>query len=311
MVARTRPEDDAAAAHVRTLLEPWRARPVPFCLYGFLVVRAISPRVLVLWVPARRLASCQLTTRARMSGRAPTPKTPSASSTVPTVSLARLMTSHCIGIYSLVCTSSAAGSALLSPAPASARRRRRVRCCGSRPPDRARQRHVFRRRPLDRVADQHQAALGARHRARDQDQAALGIGAHHLEVQHRHPAVAHVPGHLLAREGAARILAIAGRAVAAVGDRHAVGRPQAAEVVPLHRAGEALADRGAGDVDVLAGDEMVGGDLGADLEQGVGDRPGTRPAGASARPSALAKWPRIGLVTFFTLASPTPSWTAV
>ena len=44
---------------------------------------------------------------------------------------------------------------------------------------------------------------------------------------------------------------------------------QAAEVPALHAAGKALADRGAGDVDELAGDEMVGGDLGADRDQRV------------------------------------------
>src|SRR6202007_2268642 len=33
---------------------PWRARPVPFCLYGFLVVPRISLTPFVLWVPERR-----------------------------------------------------------------------------------------------------------------------------------------------------------------------------------------------------------------------------------------------------------------
>ena len=35
---------------------PWRARPVPFCFHGFLVVPWISLMPLVAWVPARRLA---------------------------------------------------------------------------------------------------------------------------------------------------------------------------------------------------------------------------------------------------------------
>ena len=46
-----------------------------------------------------------------------------------------------------------------------------------------------------------------------------------------------------------------------------MGGAQAAEVPALHRAGEALAERRAGDVDELADDEMVGGDLGADRQQ--------------------------------------------
>ena len=48
--------------------------------------------------------------------------------------------------------------------------------------------------------------------------------------------------------------------------RHAVRSAQAAEVVALHGAGEALADGRAGHVHELALDEMVGGDLGADLD---------------------------------------------
>ena len=55
--------------------------------------------------------------------------------------------------------------------------------------------------------------------------------------------------------------------MAAVGDGNAVGGAQAAEVPPLHGALEPLALVGAGDVDVLAFDEMVGGDLRAHLDQ--------------------------------------------
>ena len=81
---------------------------------------------------------------------------------------------------------------------------------------------------------------------------------------------AQVAGHLLALEHLARILALAGRTVRTVRDRDAVRGATAAEVVALHDALEALADRGARHVDLLAGDEMVGGDLGADVEQVVG-----------------------------------------
>ena len=42
---------------------------------------------------------------------------------------------------------------------------------------------------------------------------------------------------------------------------------QAAEVPALHAAGKAFADRGAGHIDELADDEMVGRDLGADRDQ--------------------------------------------
>src|SRR4029079_2395260 len=73
-------------------------------------------------------------------------------------------------------------------------------------------------------------------------------------------------GHLLALEHLAGVLALAGGAVAAMAYRHAVRGAQAAKVVSLHGAGKALADGGAGHVDELALDEMVGGDLGADLD---------------------------------------------
>ncbi len=49
-------------------------------------------------------------------------------------------------------------------------------------------------------------------------------------------------------------------------DRDAVGCPQAAEMVPLHAAGETLTNAGADDIDILPGDEMRRGDLGADRD---------------------------------------------
>ena len=49
-------------------------------------------------------------------------------------------------------------------------------------------------------------------------------------------------------------------------NRHAVGGAQTAEVPALHRPGESLADRHAGDVDKLADREMVGGDLRPDRD---------------------------------------------
>ena len=48
-----------------------------------------------------------------------------------------------------------------------------------------------------------------------------------------------------------------------------MGGAAAAEILALHDALEALADRRAGHVDELADDEMIGGDLGADVDQVV------------------------------------------
>ena len=83
-------------------------------------------------------------------------------------------------------------------------------------------------RPLDGVAHQHPAALGARHGAAHQHEPALLVGLDDLEVQRGDAHVAHVAGHLLALEDLAGVLPLAGGAVAAVGDRHAVRGAQAA-----------------------------------------------------------------------------------
>src|SRR5690606_2334014 len=71
-------------------------------------------------------------------------------------------------------------------------------------------------------------------------------------------------------EHLAGVLALAGRTGDAVRQRVAVGGATAAEIVALHDALETLAGRGAGDVDLLAGDEVIDGDLGADIEQVLG-----------------------------------------
>jgi len=78
-----------------------------------------------------------------------------------------------------------------------------------------------------------------------------------------------VTGHLLAFEHLAGVLALARGPVRTVRDRHTVRRPQAAEVVPLHRTGKTLTDRGTGDVHELACQIVVGGDFRAHIDQVV------------------------------------------
>ena len=116
--------------------------------------RWMSLMPLVLCVPARRLASCQFTMRARMS-------------------LAHRQAEHLVGEIDLadrlVVEAGDLRASCLSPsasagAPAPPRLQRR------------RERQVLRRLALRRVRDQHIAAVGAGHRALDHDQAALGIG---------------------------------------------------------------------------------------------------------------------------------------
>jgi hypothetical protein len=78
-----------------------------------------------------------------------------------------------------------------------------------------------------------------------------------------------VAGHLLTFEDFAWILTLAGGAVRAVRNGDAVRGAQTAEVPALHGAGEALADGDAGDVDLLAGNKMVGAEFGADRQEVV------------------------------------------
>ena len=93
---------------------------------------------------------------------------------------------------------------------------------------------------------------GARNRAADQQQVALGVDLDDLQILDRAANHAHVTGHALALEHAARRLALADRARGSVRHGHTVRGMVTAEVVTLHRAGEALADGGARDIDDLA-----------------------------------------------------------
>src|SRR5690349_2025810 len=130
-------------------------------------------------------------------------------------------------------------------------------------------RRFLRQRLLHGVAHPDPAALGAGNGAFDQDQAALDVGLHHTQVERGDAVDAHVAGHLLVLPGLAWILTAAGRTDRTVRDRDTVGGAQTAEIPTLHTAGKALADRGAGDVDELADDEMVRLDFGADWDQRV------------------------------------------
>src|SRR5688500_540178 len=101
--------------------------------------------------------------------------------------------------------------------------------------------------------------------ALDRDQATLGVDLDHLETLHGLLDRTHVTGHLLAREHAARRLALADRARRAMRQRVAVRRVAHLEVMALDRALEALALGHAGHVDDLTHGEDVRLDLGADL----------------------------------------------
>src|SRR5215210_5202813 len=71
---------------------PWRAVPPPFCLPNFFPVRLTSLRSRAARAGARRLISCQVTTRCRMSARGSTPKMSSLSSMSPPLPASRVCT---------------------------------------------------------------------------------------------------------------------------------------------------------------------------------------------------------------------------
>src|SRR5690242_4937427 len=198
--------------------EPWRARPVPFCAQGFLVVPAISLTPLVLCVPARRLASCQLMTRARMSRRTTgSPKTSSARSISPASLFSRLVTLSFI----------------------SGPRLRLLRFS-----ERRRERQILRRRALRGVLHQYVGAVVTGHRADHEDQAALGVRSEDFQILRGNALDAVMTGHLLVLEGLAGILALTGRAMAAMRNRDTVRCAQAAEIPPPHGAGIAASFSG-------------------------------------------------------------------
>src|SRR4051795_3420489 len=295
---------------IGALRSPWRAVPPPFWRPNFLPVRATSLRSRAARAGARRLTSCQVTTRWRMSARGSTAKISSLSSMSPPVLASRVCTLTFILAFlalvslglrpirlsfltgSLCCRGfdvSRGGSAgfLLGCNCRDffvARQRRDLVDRGF--VHQARLGHVdilflerfddacriwcrIGTRQLDRVADGQPAALVARNRALDEQQAPDRIGPDDLEVLLRAIARAHVPGHFLVLEHAARILAVAGRTMRAVRDRNAVGGAQTAEAPALHRAGKALALRHAGNIDQLARNEVIGADMCAHVEQRI------------------------------------------
>src|SRR5690606_29821812 len=118
--------------------------------------------------------------------------------------------------------------------------------------ERARESSALGGRLLHRVLDHDPGALGAWNRTLDHDQATFHVGLDDLDVLRGDATIAHMARHLLVLEGLTRVLTTTGRTDRAVRNRHAVRRPQAAEVPALHAAGETLTDRSTGDIHQLA-----------------------------------------------------------
>src|SRR6476620_42036 len=241
-----------------TLAEPCRAEPVPFCRYIFLPVRLISARFLTSCVPRWRLASCQRTQRCKMSALGSRPKIASGRSTEP----AALPSSDMI-LSSMSPSFAVGGRGLFGGLRFGLGSGR----CRLRQTELAGLGRVLRQPFLHRVAQGNPTARSAGHSTLDQDQAPLDVRLHHFEIERSDALDPHMPRHLLVLEGLARILAAAGRTDRTVRDRYAMGGAQPAEVPAFHAAGKPLADRGAGHVDELTDDEMIGSDFRADRDQ--------------------------------------------
>src|SRR4030095_2008067 len=120
---------------------------------------------------------------------------------------------------------------------------------------------------LDAGTNDHIAPRSARTRAFDRDEMTIEIDLHDFEIDRGAAHRTHVTGHLLAREHAARRLALADRARRTMRQRVAVRRVAHREMVALDRALETLALGDAGDVDFLSDrEDLVGLQLAADRE---------------------------------------------
>src|SRR5262245_34467781 len=255
-----------------TRAEPWRAPPVPFWAYIFLPVRQISARPLVLWVPRWRLASCQLMQRWMMSVRGSRPKIASGNLTEPASLPSRVVIFISIS-RALLRWSGGLRRGRLGWLLLGLRRGLRFRLGFSlsafTDAEFSRLRRFLRQFLLHRVTHRHPAALGAGNRALDKQKATFHIGLHDLEIERRYAIDTQVTRHLLVLECLARVLTPTSTADRAVRNRHAVRGAQAGEIPTLHAAGKALADGNAADIDELARDEVIGGDLGADRNNGI------------------------------------------
>src|SRR6202789_170843 len=207
---------------------PWRALPVPFCRYGFLVVPETSLRPLALCVPARRFANCQCTTRAMMSARGFTAKNSPGRSTPPAEPLSPVEPWSSVVIS--ICIVVSSGPRLEQHGGVS-------RVLG---------------RHFHGVAHMHPAAARAGHRASDHDQALFRVDRGHDQVERGDALDTEMAGHFLVLERLAGVLPVAGRAKRSMTDRNAVAGFEAGEVPALHAAGETFALGQAAHVDALA-----------------------------------------------------------
>src|SRR5262245_50296521 len=168
--------------HCGARIEPWRARPVPFWRHGFEPPPATSARVFVLCVPARRCASCAVTTWCITGMFGSMPNRSSGASTVPALPPEAVVTSSFIADLRLHWALAARRGIRLAHAR-SRLAAARVFLCTLCLRVAAAERRWRDRGALHRVAHEHDPAVRARDRAPHEQQAALGVALHHFEVQ--------------------------------------------------------------------------------------------------------------------------------
>src|SRR5499426_3865479 len=209
--------------HCVARIEPWRARPVPFCFHGFLPPPDTSLRPLVSWVPARRAASSFTTLWCRSGTRTAPPKT-SADNSSCSCALPFASSTGTVGMLLGLFGFLLLGLGLL---------------------------HAF---------AHHDDGTGvAGNGPAQQDEVLLGDDPHHGQVEHGAPITAHPPRQLVAGPDARGI----GRGADGAGgamEHRAVGRLAAEPAVALHPALKALALGHADHVHELAGGEELDGE---------------------------------------------------
>src|SRR5262245_55159287 len=206
--------------HCVARIEPWRARPVPFCFQGFRPPPETSLRPFVSWVPARRAASSLTTLWCRSGTRTVSPNTSADSSScscaLPFASSTGTV-GMLLGLFRFL---------------------------------------LLRLGLLHALSHQHDRSRVAGDGAAQQDEVLLGDDPHHGQVEHGAPVAAHPPRQLVAGPDARGIRRGTDGAGSAV--KHGtVGRLAAQPAVTLHAALEALALRDPDHVHELAGREEL------------------------------------------------------
>ena len=120
---------------------------------------------------------------------------------------------------------------------------------------------------LHSVANFNIRAFSTRDSALHEEQSTLNVRANDFKVLNSPALDTIVSGHFLALEDFTWVLALTGRTVRPVRDRHTVRGAKTAKVPALHRTGKTFTDGHASNVDFLTRNKMVGLNFSADIWQ--------------------------------------------